>query len=183
MLVSNDEDLITHARKLSTQAREPVVHYEHVEVGYNYRLSNLLAAVGRGQLRVLAERVEARRRIFRRYREALGDLPGLHFQPEAPWGMHTRWLTCLTLDPKKFGATREDVRLALESENIEARPVWKPMHKQPVYAGYESVGGGVSERLFADGLCLPSGSNLTEEQVDRVIDGVRSVCGRPALTG
>jgi dTDP-4-amino-4,6-dideoxygalactose transaminase len=175
MLVTDDAALAQHARKLATQARDAAPHYEHTEIGYNYRMSNVLAGIGRGQLRVLEDRVAARRANFDRYVAHLGDFPGIAFMPEAPWGLHTRWLTCLTIDPVHFGATREEIRLALESENIEARPVWKPMHAQPVYAGYESVGGAVAERLFTDGLCLPSGSNLTSEQVDRVIEGVRRV--------
>ena len=174
MLVSNDERLIAHARKLATQAREPVPHYEHTEIGYNYRMSNVLAGIGRAQLKVLEERVQARRRIFEYYYRHLSDLPGIEFMPEAPWGRHTRWLTTLTIDPKKFGATREDVRLALEAANIESRPVWKPMHLQPVYAGYETFGGAVAERLFRDGLCLPSSSQLTEEELNRVIQVIRN---------
>lgn len=174
MLVSDDERLIAHARKLATQAREPVPHYEHTEIGYNYRMSNVLAGIGRAQLKVLEERVQARRRIFEYYYRHLSDLPGIEFMPEAPWGRHTRWLTTLTIDPKKFGATREDVRLALEAANIESRPVWKPMHLQPVYAGYETFGGAVAERLFRDGLCLPSSSQLTEEELNRVIQVIRN---------
>ena len=175
MLVSHDEGFIRAARKLATQARDPAPHYQHSEIGYNYRLSNLLAAVGRGQLRVLEERVEARRRNFRLYAEALADLPGLEFQPEAPWGRHSRWLTCLTMDPKEFGATREDVRLALEAENIEARPVWKPLHLQPVFSGCRFAGDGVAEEIFDQGLCLPSGSNLSEADLERVVSVVRGV--------
>lgn len=174
MLVSDDERLIAHARKLATQAREPVPHYEHTEIGYNYRMSNVLAGIGRAQLKVLEERVQARRRIFEYYYRHLSDLPGIEFMPEAPWGRHTRWLTTLTIDPKKFGATREDVRLALEAANIESRPVWKPMHLQPVYAGYETFGGAVAERLFRDGLCLPSSSQLTEEELSRVVQVIRN---------
>ena len=174
-LVSDDAELVAHARKLATQARDPAPHYQHSEIGYNYRLSNLLAAVGRGQLRVLEERVRARRRNFDFYAAALGDLPGLAFMPEAPWGRHSRWLTTLTLDPAAFGAGPEEVRLALEAENIEARPVWKPMHLQPVFAGCARVGGAVAERLFHDGLCLPSGSNLTEGDLERVASAIRSV--------
>ena len=173
MLVSEDEELIAHARKLATQARDPAPHYQHSEVGYNYRLSNLLAAVGRGQLQVLDDRVAARRRIFQRYREGLGDLPGLHFQPEAPWGKHTRWLTCLTIDPEAFGADREAVRTVLEDANIEARPLWKPMHMQPLFHSCELYGGQVGEALFRDGLCLPSGSGMTQADQDRVIEEVR----------
>ena len=175
MLVTDDEQLANHARKLATQARDDAPHYEHSEVGYNYRMSNILAGVGRGQLQVLEDRVAARRRNFEYYREHLGDLPGFDFMPEAPWGRHTRWLTCLTIDPDDFGATREDVRLALEAENIEARPVWKPMHRQPVYGAYDAVGGSVAERLFERGLCLPSGSSLSDEARARVVSAVRGV--------
>lgn len=178
MLVSDNEALVAHARKLATQARDPAPHYEHSEIGYNYRLSNVLAGIGRGQLRVLKDRVEARRRNFAFYQEALGDLPGIAWMPEAPWGTHSRWLTCLTIDPQAFGADREEVRLALESENIEARPVWKPMHLQPVFAGYEAAGGVVAEELFQRGLCLPSGSNLTEADLQRVVESVRLVAAK-----
>jgi pyridoxal phosphate-dependent aminotransferase EpsN len=176
MLVSEDEALVEHARKLATQARDPAPHYEHSEIGYNYRMSNVLAGIGRGQLRVLGDRVEARRRNFAFYQEALGNLPGIEFMPEAPWGTHSRWLTCLTIDPQAFGADREKVRLALEGENIEARPVWKPMHLQPVFASYEAAGGAVAKELFERGLCLPSGSNLTEADLQRVVNGVRNCC-------
>lgn len=178
MLVSPDEDLVRHALKLATQAREPVPHYEHEEIGYNYRMSNILAAIGRGQLRVLEEHVEARRRNFDFYLQALGDLPGLEFMPEAPWGRHSRWLTTLTIDPQEFGADREEVRLALESENIEARPVWKPMHRQPIFKEYECVGGRVADDLFERGLCLPSSSSLSQDQLDRVADAVRRLAIR-----
>lgn len=173
MLVSRDKTLVDAARYLATQARDPAPHYEHSKIGYNYRLSNVLAAIGRGQLRSLAERVAVRRRIFNRYVEGLGTLPGVAFMPEAPYGRCTRWLTCLTIDPRRFGADREAVRLALEAENIEARPVWKPMHLQPVFAGARMFGGAVSERLFRDGLCLPSGSSLTEDDQARVVSAVR----------
>ncbi len=146
-----------------------VVHYEHVEVGYNYRLSNVLAAIGRGQLRMLEDRVAARRQNFACYAEALGDLPGLTFMPEAAWGRHSRWLTCLVIEPREFGVDREVVRAALEAAGIEARPVWKPMHLQPVFAGYPRVGGAVAEDLFARGLCLPSGSSLTPGDLERIV--------------
>jgi pyridoxal phosphate-dependent aminotransferase EpsN len=181
MLVSPDEELVRRALKLATQAREPVPHYEHREIGYNYRMSNILAAIGRGQLRVLEDHVEARRRNFDFYHDSLHDLPGLEFMPEAPWGKHSRWLTTLTIDPISFGADRETVRLALETENIEARPVWKPMHLQPVFAGYERIGGRVAEDVFERGLCLPSSSNLTEQQLERVARAVRRVAA-PATT-
>jgi dTDP-4-amino-4,6-dideoxygalactose transaminase len=142
-------------------------------VGYNYRLSNVLAGIGRGQLQVLADRVAARRHNFERYRQMLSHLPGIEFMPEAAWGCSNRWLTVITVDPGAFGATREEIRLALEAANIEARPVWKPMHLQPLFAGCEVHGGGVAEDLFERGLCLPSGSNLTLSDLSRVVEGVR----------
>ena len=185
MLVSNDASLIAHARKLSTQAREPAVHYEHAELGYNYRLSNLLAAVGRGQLRVLEHRVAARQRIFRRYREALGAVPGLHFQSEASWGTHTRWLTCLTVEERAFGSDREMLREALDDAGIEARPLWKPMHLQPLYSGCEVYGPGVGVELFRTGLCLPSASAMTDAEQDRIIAAIRDLASAgpvPPLT-
>ncbi len=174
MLVSNDERLIKKARFWATQARDDAPHYEHSELGYNYRMSNILAAIGRGQLRVLDKRVQARRRIFAYYKEALGDMPGIEFMPEASYGQSTRWLTCMTINPEKFGADRERVRLALEEANIEARPVWKPMHLQPLFAGCEVIGGRISEELFKNGLCLPSGSNLEEEDLNRIVNVIRS---------
>lgn len=173
MLVSSDKAMIDHARKLSTQAREPAPHYQHEEIGYNYRLSNVLAAIGRGQLRSLEARVAARRRNFDAYCRLLGDLPGIEFMPEAPWGCATRWLTCLTVEPRLFGVDREAIRLALEAENIEARPVWKPMHLQPVFRDCECFGGEVAADLFERGLCLPSGSSLTENDLNRVVEVVR----------
>ena len=176
MLVSHEKALADRARFLATQARDPAPHYQHSCIGYNYRLSNVLAAIGRGQLTTLTERVAARRRIFDRYVEVLRDLPGVDFMPEASYGRSNRWLTCLTIDPVRFGADRESVRLALEAENIEARPVWKPMHMQPVFAGSPMFGGAVSERLFQRGLCLPSGSSLTAEDQDRVTSIVRRTC-------
>jgi dTDP-4-amino-4,6-dideoxygalactose transaminase len=173
MLVSDDEDLIAYARMLATQARDPAPHYEHSEIGYNYRLSNVLAGIGRGQLRVLGDRVAKRRRNFEYYRRALEGVPGLHFMPEAPWGRHTRWLTCVTIDPLEFGADRDEVRTAFEARNIEARPVWKPMHLQPVFAAFPCVGGRVAEETFEHGLCLPSGSNLSKSDRERVLDVFR----------
>ncbi len=172
-LASHDGELVDQARFLATQAREPAPHYQHSTLGYNYRLSNLLAAVGRGQLRVLDERVAARRANFEHYARGLGDLPGLSFMPEAPYNRATRWLTVVQIDPDEFGATREDVRLALEADNVEARPVWKPLHLQPVFEGTETVGGAVAEGLFEHGLCLPSGSALTGEDRERICRIVR----------
>lgn len=170
MLVSDDGSLIEHARKLSTQAREPAPHYEHTEIGFNYRLSNLLAAVGRAQLATLPERVAARRTVFDRYRALLAGVPGIDFMPEAPWGEGNRWLTCMTVDAEAFGADREAIRLALEAQDIEARPVWKPMHLQPVFAGHAMFGGAVSAALFERGLCLPSGTGLAEAEQERIAE-------------
>ncbi len=178
-LVSDDLEALTRARYLSTQARQPARHYEHTEAGYNYRLSNLLAAVGRAQLELLDQRVEARRTVFERYREALDGINGFEFMPEAPYGLATRWLTVLTVDPQRCKVTRDEIIDALEAENIEARPVWKPMQLQPLYAGcryYEHEEGlSVSEHFFEQGLCLPSGSNLAEEEQARVIDIIHSL--------
>ena len=234
MLASDDAALIEQARFLSQQARDPEPHYEHSEIGYNYRMSNILAAIGRGQLNALDERVRRKREIFEYYRQALGGLPGIEFMPEAPYGWSNRWLTVVLITPQEFGADREDVRLALEAENIESRPVWKPMHLQPVFkcriedrgsriedqseraegrgvgrraqgarrkvegvrlevgGGKEEkkedvkikkryaarvVGGEVSEDLFRRGLCLPSGTAMTEEDLDRVVSAIRACRG------
>ncbi len=178
-LAGSDDALVAHARKLSTQAREPVPHYEHTEIGFNYRLSNLLAAVGRAQLAVLPERVAARQRINERYRELLGDTPGIAFMPVAADGTSNCWLTCVIVDAGLFGVDREQIRLALEAEDIEARPVWKPMHLQPVFAGSPMFGGDISARLFERGLCLPSGSALTDEDQDRVVSTLLATRPRP----
>jgi dTDP-4-amino-4,6-dideoxygalactose transaminase len=175
MLVSDDSDIVAKARFLATQARDPAPHYQHSEIGYNYRLSNVLAGIGRGQLRVLGERVNARRRNFEVYQQALGHLPGIEFMPEAAFGRATRWLTCLTIDPAAFGADREKVRIELAKQQIEARPVWKPLHLQPVFDGCECIGGAVAEDLFERGLCLPSGSNLTLEDLERVIQAITEI--------
>ena len=174
-LVTDNERWAQRARWLATQAREPAPHYEHREIGYNYRLSNLLAALGRSQLADLERRVTVRREHNQFYRAALSDLPGIDFMPEAPGARSTFWLTCLTIDPSEAGVDREQVRLHLESLDIEARPVWKPMHLQPVFAGCEAFGGSVSQRLFVNGLCLPSGSNLAADDRDRVVSAIRDV--------
>ncbi|HEX4417966.1 MAG TPA: aminotransferase class I/II-fold pyridoxal phosphate-dependent enzyme [Kofleriaceae bacterium] len=173
MLLGGRKDWIDRARHLATQAREPVRHYEHNDIGYNYRLSNLLAAVGRAQLADLDRRVDARRAIQARYRAALGDLPGWSFMPEAPFGRATFWLTCATIDPTAFGATRDQIIDRLAVLDIEARPVWKPLHLQPAFTGAPVFRGQVAEALFRDGLCLPSGSSLTPTDQDRVIDAIR----------
>jgi pyridoxal phosphate-dependent aminotransferase EpsN len=168
MLVSDDEQLIVKARFLASQARDPAPHYQHSQLGFNYRMSNVLAAIGRGQLRVLDQRVAARRRVCEYYREHLGSLPGIKLMPEADYGQSNRWLTCVTIDPTEFRASREDVRLALEEENIESRPVWKPLHMQPFFSAYRHHGGQVAEQLFEHGLCLPSGSSMTTDDLDHV---------------
>ena len=175
MLVSADRALVQKARFLATQARDPAPHYQHSHLGYNYRLSNVLAGIGRGQLAVLGDRVAARRHNFECYRRQLKDLPGLTFMPEAAYGLSTRWLTCLTIDPAQFGGDREQVRLALAAAHIESRPGWKPLHLQPLFAGCECVGGSVAESLFRQGLCLPSGSSLTQGDRDRVTAVIRQV--------
>ena len=176
MLASEDAELVRRARYLSTQARQPAPHYEHTEIGYNYRLSNICAAIGRGQLRVLDERVTRKREIFEIYRQRLGDLPGIQFMPESPHGRANRWLTVILVDPTTFGANREDLRLALEAENIESRPVWKPMHLQPVFREARAIGGAVSQELFERGLCLPSGTALSDSDLDRICTIIRSQC-------
>ncbi len=181
MLASDDPYLIKRARFLSQQARDPFPHYEHSEIGYNYRMSNILAALGRSQLQALASRVEKKREIFDYYRNALSELPGLEFMPEAAYGRSSRWLTVILITSERFGAKPEDVRTALEAENIESRPVWKPMHMQPAFNG-ENAAGGVRARvaggsvgadLFARGLCLPSGTQMTEEELDLVVSVIR----------
>jgi dTDP-4-amino-4,6-dideoxygalactose transaminase len=168
-LVSDDVALVERARHLASQARQPVPYYEHEELGYNYRLSNLLAAVGRAQLARLDGFVERRRQINRTYRTALEGIDGITFLPEAPRGRSTCWLTCVLLDEDRLGVGPEQVREHLEAHNIEARPVWKPMHLQPVHRSCRVVGGAVAEDLFRRGLCLPSGSALSQEAQQRVI--------------
>ncbi|MFC5401553.1 DegT/DnrJ/EryC1/StrS family aminotransferase [Cohnella soli] len=174
MLVAHDESALERARYWATQAREPEAHYEHTQLGYNYRLSNVLAGVGRGQLELLGQRVEARRAIYQRYEEAFAGYPGIAFMPEADYGQATRWLTALTVDPETAGVTARELIEALAERNIEARPVWKPMHLQPLMQGCayypHEEGESVSDRLFAQGLCLPSGSSMTEKEQNRVID-------------
>jgi dTDP-4-amino-4,6-dideoxygalactose transaminase len=186
MLASHDPTLIEKARFLSQQARDPAPHYQHSEIGFNYRMSNILAAIGRGQLKALEDRVAQKRDIFHYYSQALKDIPGIDFMPEAAYGTANRWLTVILITPDAFGADRETLRLALEKENIESRPVWKPMHLQPVFQidGRNSkdnnqgkktyparvIGGSVSEDIFNRGLCLPSGTALSRDELKRIID-------------
>jgi dTDP-4-amino-4,6-dideoxygalactose transaminase len=171
MLVSDEKPIVEKARFLATQARDLFPYYEHSSIGYNYRLSNICAAIGRGQLSILKVRIEKKRDIFNFYHRVLSGIPGISFMPEAPYGKSNRWLTCLTIDPNTAKTTAERLRLALEKENIESRPLWKPMHLQPIFQQYPAFISGISEKLFTDGLCLPSGTNLSSEELDRI-----SVC-------
>jgi dTDP-4-amino-4,6-dideoxygalactose transaminase len=168
-LVSENAHWITKARYLATQARDPAPHYQHSEIGYNYRLSNVCAGIGRGQLMVLDERVHQRRRNFDAYYEAFRNLPGVSFTAEPDAAYANRWLTTMLVNPAEAGTDRMKIAAALEKENIECRPLWKPMHLQPVFASAPAYSRGISERLFEIGLCLPSGSNLDERDRDRVI--------------
>ena len=175
MLVSDDSELVQKAKFLATQARDPEPHYEHTEIGFNYRLSNISAGIGRGQLTVLKERVAARRHNFAVYQQSLQHLPGIGFMPEADYGLSTRWLSCITIEPELAGIDRETIRLALLEKQIETRPVWKPMHLQPIFADCQCINTGVAEELFTKGLCLPSGSNLSEADLDRVVTEIQSI--------
>ncbi len=173
ILGTDDKELADQARWLSQQARDDAPHYEHSTIGYNYRMSNVAASIGLGQLEVLEQRVARRREIFTWYERTLGGLPGVSFAPEAAYGVHNRWLTVILFDEAVCSVTPEAVRLALEAANIESRPVWKPMHLQPVFRNAPVVGGAVSEELFARGLCLPSGTAMTEADLERVATIIR----------
>lgn len=174
-LISNDKHLIDKARHLANQARDPAPHYQHTELGFNYRMSHILAEMGRVQLPDLPNRVAHRRAVFDRYRQGLSRQPGLFFQPEVADSQPNRWLTAVTINPDEAGISAETVRLWLADTGIEARPVWKPMHRQPLYAGATFVGGGVADELFETGLCLPSGASLTGKNQQRVIETVLSI--------
>lgn len=177
-LLSAKEEWIEKARFLATQARDPAPHYQHSQIGYNYRMSNVLAGIGRGQMLVLNERVKQRRANYDFYRQALENIPGISFQPELAGSFSNRWLTCILVNPEKTnGLSREDIRLHLEKDNIESRPLWKPMHLQPVFAAAPYFGETVSAKLFDQGLCLPSGSNLTEEDRRRVVSKLKELTG------
>lgn len=181
MVLAQDPQQLQRMRKWANQSREPAIEYVHAEYGYNYRLSNVLAGIGRGQLRVLNERVAQRRTVFERYVAALGSLPGLHFQDEASWGTHTRWLTVCYLDGDAGARVSPlDLVATLGALNIEARPVWRPMHTQPLFAGAPVVGGAVAERLYRMGLCLPSSSSMTHAEQDRVITAIAASLSSPA---
>jgi len=182
MLVSDNLEALEKARFWATQARDKARHYQHSEIGYNYRLSNILAGIGRGQMKVIEDRIKTRRAIFDRYVEALQDIDGIEFMPEAPYGRCNRWLTTITLDPEKTGLTVNDLLNAFDDQNIEARPLWKPLHLQPVFQNYlyfsHKENESISEDLFAKGICLPSGSSMTEADQTRVIEVIRNLCKR-----
>lgn len=173
-VVARDPAVLARMKKWANQSREPAVEYLHAEYGFNYRMSNVVAGIGRGQLRVLDDRVARRRAIFDRYRDALADVPGIIPQPEAPWGLHTRWLSVFSIDPNEVPVTPQEIVRELDRENIECRPVWRPMHMQPVFNGAETVRGDVAQRLYETGLCLPSSSSLSEEDQRRVVEALRS---------
>jgi dTDP-4-amino-4,6-dideoxygalactose transaminase len=182
-LLSNNEEMIEKARFLSTQARDTAPHYQHSHIGYNYRMSNVLAGIGRGQLEVLNDRVVARRNNFQRYKDFFSKYNNkgfdIKFQEELNGYFSNRWLTCILVDPNSNkGLTREDIRLAMDAENIETRPLWKPMHQQPVFATAKSYINGTSDKLFKNGLCLPSGSNLTEDEFDRIFKSLDNILAK-----
>jgi len=173
-LISDEEKFITQSRFLATQARDNAPHYQHSQIGYNYRMSNVCAGIGRGQMQVLADRVNQRRKVYEYYVANLSNLPGITFLPEPDGYFSNRWLTTILVDPEKAnGIDREAIRISLEKENIESRPLWKPMHLQPVFQKYSSYINGISEQLFNTGLCLPSGSNLTENDLNRVVNNIK----------
>jgi len=172
MLVSNNEERINKVRFWATQSREPARHYQHNELGYNYRMSNIVAGIGRGQLKVLDQRVAKKRYIFEFYKRELGELEGIEFMPINEWNEPNCWLSCVTLNGK---VKPLDIMQALEKENIETRPIWKPMHLQPFYAKYDYIGGNVSEKLFENGVCLPSDTKMTDEDLERVVRIIKSL--------
>ncbi len=178
VLVAQRREWVDKARYWSTQARDPGLDYLHSEIGYNYRMSNVIAGIARGQLEVLEQRVEQRRAIAFRYRDAFADLPGISLMPQAPWGRHTNWLSCFLIDAETFGVSARQLIARLDAANIEARPVWKPLHTQELYRECEVFGGAVAERLNRDGLCLPSSTSMTLDEQQFVIDRVREAAGR-----
>ena len=178
-LIGASKEHIASARFLATQARDAAPHYQHSHIGYNYRLSNVLAGIGRGQMQVLPDRIAQRRANHAFYQEHLGHLPGLTFLPEPEGYFSNRWLTCIQIDPAlAAGITREDLRLAMEADNVESRPLWKPMHMQPIFAQAPYYGSGLAATLFANGLCLPSGSNLRKDDLQRVVNHILTVFHR-----
>jgi pyridoxal phosphate-dependent aminotransferase EpsN len=181
MLVSSNQEWVDKARHWATQARCAGIAYEHLEMGYNYRLSNVLAGIGRGQLEVLALRVEQRRSVAFRYRDALNDLEGVAFMPQAKYGLHTNWLSCFLINQQRFGRSRDELIRVLDAAGVESRPVWKPMHMQKLYQDCSRYGGSVAEHLFAEGICLPSSSSLRPEEQAHVVDVIREAAGRRLL--
>jgi len=179
-LVSKNKEYIDYARYLSTQARDEAPHYQHSQIGYNYRMSNIVAGIGRGQMEVLKIRVDQRRKNNLRYRNFFSNFNGISFQNEPDSNYFSNyWLTAILVDPQKtFGITREDIRIAMEGMNIESRPLWKPMHLQPVYFGTKFIGSGNCQKLFENGLCLPSGSNLSDEDFERIFDVLNTILKR-----
>ena len=175
-LISESEEHIKKARFLATQARDNAPHYQHSHIGYNYRMSNICAGIGRGQMLVLNDRVNQRRSNFEFYKNSFANIDGISFVNELPGYFANRWLTCILVDPSKTGGvTRDDIHIALEKENIECRPLWKPMHLQPIFENAPFFGDGTSERLFEHGLCLPSGSNLSKSDLNEVANNIKSV--------
>jgi pyridoxal phosphate-dependent aminotransferase EpsN len=181
MLACHNRVWAEKARFWSQQARDPGLAYQHSEIGYNYRMSNVLAGIGRGQLQILDLRVQQRRYIAFGYRDAFSDIPGISLMPQARYGLHTNWLSCFLVDERDFGSTRDELIQALNAADVESRPVWKPMHLQPLYAACKRFGGEVAEDLFDRGICLPSSSSLSEEDQLRVINGVRTLAGAGPL--
>jgi dTDP-4-amino-4,6-dideoxygalactose transaminase len=174
-LISDNVKLIEKARFLSTQARDAAPHYQHSEIGYNYRMSNVCAGIGRGQMKVIRDRVSQRRKVYNTYVQNFSEIKGISFLSEPQGYFSNRWLTTILVDPQKSGIDRETIRISLEKENIESRPLWKPMHLQPIFEKYPSYITGVSEKLFNNGLCLPSGSNLTDKEVKSVITYIKNL--------
>jgi pyridoxal phosphate-dependent aminotransferase EpsN len=177
MLVSSSLEWVSKARFWSQQARDPGLAYEHSEIGYNYRMSNVLAGIGRGQLSVLDIRVRQRRSIALRYQQFLDDVPGITLMPQADYGLHTNWLSCFLVDETTFGLSRDALIAELDNANVESRPVWKPMHLQPLYREARRYGGAVAADLFARGICLPSSSSLSENEQLCVINAIRQAVG------
>lgn len=183
MLVSEKPEWVQKARFWSQQSRDPGLAYTHSEIGYNYRMSNVLAGIGRGQLKVLDVRVKQRRAIAFRYRDAFSDIPGIVLMPQAPYGLHTNWLSCFLISETEFGLSRDSLINLLREAEVESRPLWKPMHLQPLYAGCSTYGGQVAEDLFTRGICLPSSSSLEWEQQLYIINVVRRAAGVPEING
>jgi len=182
MLISPNREWVEKARFWAAQARDPGVAYEHSDIGYNYRMSNVLAGIGLGQLQVLSLRVRQRRAIAFRYRDAFADLDGISLMPQAPYGLHTNWLSCFLIEEERFGCSRDELIRKLDAANVESRPLWKPMHLQPLYARCERYGGEVAEGLFRRGICLPSSSSLTLDEQLYVVNVVREAAGASLLT-